>query len=136
MKVREMSDGLAPHLPKKWYHALGRGFSGRCPACGKAPLFRAFLKNVDVCPRCGQRWDLHEADDLPPYLVILLLGHIVVPTVASMEMAFDPPIWVAMSITLPLTVGLAIGLIQPVKGAVIAYQWWHRLQGFANPPQR
>ena len=60
--------------------ALKRGFRGRCPRCGEGKLFRAFLKVDDHCSVCGLDFTPHRADDLPAYLVIVIVGHIVVPT--------------------------------------------------------
>src|SRR3546814_5302485 len=35
-----------------------------------------------------------------------------------------------VSIILPLTLILTVGLIQPAKGAIIALQWWFGMHGF------
>ena len=59
--------------------ALKRGFRCRCPRCGEGKLFRAFLKVDDHCSVCGLDFTPHRADDLPAYLVIVIVGHIVVP---------------------------------------------------------
>ena len=60
--------------------AIKRGFRGRCPRCGEGKLFRAFLKVDDNCSVCDLDFTPHRADDLPAYLVIVIVGHIVVPT--------------------------------------------------------
>jgi len=57
---------------------LLRGLRGKCPNCGKGRLFRAFLKVADRCDRCGEELYHHRADDLPAYLVVVLVGHLVV----------------------------------------------------------
>ena len=67
--------------------AVGRGFSGRCPNCGKSKLFRGYLKQVDACPVCGERWGHIRADDAPPWLTILIVGHIIIP--AAMAVVDD-----------------------------------------------
>ena len=67
-------------LPARaWKQAMGRGLHGQCPACGQGKLFRAFLKPVDACAACGEDYTHQRADDFPPYIVILLLGHILAP---------------------------------------------------------
>src|SRR4030088_136995 len=83
--------------------ALKRGLRGRCPRCGQGKLFRAFLKVADHCEVCGQDFTHHRADDLPAYLVIIIVGHIVVPVVLLIETNYAPAIWLQMSIYLPLT---------------------------------
>lgn len=105
--------------------AVRRGFLMRCAGCGSGRMFRSFLQPVQACANCGIGWRMRTADDFPPYLVILLIGHIIVPPMIWMEMTWHPPLWVHLSLWLPAVVMLALGLIQPVKGAVMAFQWWH-----------
>lgn len=110
--------------------AVLRGLSCRCPACGSAPLFRAFLKPVDHCAACGQDWTHQQADDFPAYIVILLLGHLLVPMVITLNLSYGLPVMVQMLLWPALTAALALAMIQPVKGGVIAWQWAHRMHGF------
>lgn len=110
--------------------ALLHGLAGRCPVCNSAPLFRKFLKPVDHCVACGQDWTNQQADDFPAYIVIFIVGHLLVPLVVSINMRFEPPLMVQM-IGWPLvTILLSMLMIQPVKGAVIAWQWSRRMHGF------
>jgi uncharacterized protein (DUF983 family) len=110
--------------------AMKRGFRSRCPRCGEGKLFRAFLKVDDHCSVCGLDYTPHRADDLPAYLVIVIVGHIVVPLALSIETNFAPPILLQLSIYLPLTLILSLLLLQPVKGAVVGFQWALRMHGF------
>ena len=73
--------------------AMRHGFRGRCPRCGQGKLFRAFLKVGDRCSVCGLDFTPHRADDLPAYLVIIIVGHIVVPSALLIETDFSPPVW-------------------------------------------
>ena len=57
----------------------------------------------------------HRADDLPPYLVIFLVGHIVGYLVLEFEMGYDVPLWISLTVWPLLTLVLALGLLQPVK---------------------
>jgi len=99
--------------------ALGRGFACRCPSCGQAPVFQGYLKVVPVCRNCGAPLGLARADDAPPYFTILLLGHIIVPSMLIVERTYAPPLWVHAIIWLPLTLALALGLLRPIKGATV-----------------
>jgi uncharacterized protein (DUF983 family) len=110
--------------------ALMRGFVGRCPHCGKGRMFRAFLKPNDACAVCGEELHHQRADDFPAYLVIVIVGHIIVSAVLSVETAFAPPYWVHAVIWTPVTLILAIALLQPIKGAIIGWQWAFRMHGF------
>jgi uncharacterized protein (DUF983 family) len=112
------------------FEAMARGFRGRCPHCGQGRLFRAFLKVADHCDVCGEALHHHRADDAPAYFVILIVGHIVVPLALAVEVAFEPPYLVHLALWVPLTVGLALGLLQPIKGAIVGWQWAHYMHGF------
>jgi uncharacterized protein (DUF983 family) len=72
------------------WSSLKRGFRGRCPRCGEGKLFRAFLKVDNRCSVCGLDFTPHRADDLPAYLVIVIVGHIVVPTALLIETDYSP----------------------------------------------
>ena len=117
--------------------ALKRGVRGRCPRCGQGKLFRAFLKVDDHCPACGLDYTPHRADDLPAYLVIIIVGHIMVPLALMIETNYSPPVALQLSIYLPLTLIASLALLQPVKGAVVAIQWALRMHGFdeQNPTE-
>ena len=110
--------------------AMKRGFMCRCPRCGEGKLFRAFLKVDDHCKTCGLDYTPHRADDLPAYLVIIIVGHIVVPVVLWVETNYSPAIWLQMAIYLPFTFLSSLLLLQPVKGAVVGFQWALRMHGF------
>ena len=109
-----------------------RGVAGRCPNCGTGRMFRSFLKVADTCPACGEELFHHRADDFPAYLVIVLVGHIVVPLALLVEIQYAPALWLQSAVWLPLTLVLALALIQPVKGAVVAMQWHAMLHGFGE----
>jgi uncharacterized protein (DUF983 family) len=116
--------------------AMKRGFRGRCPRCGEGKLFRAFLKVGNNCSACGLDFTPHRADDLPAYLVIVIVGHIVVPTALLTETAYSPPVWLQLAIYLPFTLIASLALLQPVKGTVVGLQWALRMHGFDdNPPE-
>ena len=114
--------------------AMKRGFRSRCPRCGQGKLFRAFLKVDDHCSVCGLDFTPHRADDLPAYLVIVIVGHIVVPTALWIETDYAPPVWLQLAIYLPFTLVASLALLQPVKGAVVGLQWALRMHGFDDSP--
>ena len=110
--------------------SIKRGFRSRCPRCGEGKLFRAFLKVDNNCSVCGLDFTPHRADDLPAYLVIVIVGHIVVPTALMIETNYSPPVALQLAIYLPLTLVFSLLLLQPVKGAVVGMQWALRMHGF------
>ncbi|MGE4061948.1 MAG: DUF983 domain-containing protein [Rhodospirillaceae bacterium] len=110
--------------------ALGRGLSMKCPSCGGGRLFARFLKVARDCPACGAELYHHQADDYPAYIVVALVGHFLFSGVLAVELAFAPPVWVHYALWFPLTLIGVLGLLQPVKGAVVAFQWHLGLHGF------
>lgn len=121
---------IAPVEERDVWSAMKRGFRGRCPRCGQGKLFRAFLKTADHCSSCGLDFTGHRADDLPAYLVIVIVGHIVVPAVLWIETNYVTPIWLTFAVYLPFTFFASLGLIQPVKGSVVGLQWALGMHGF------
>ncbi|MBN9599796.1 MAG: DUF983 domain-containing protein [Afipia sp.] len=118
-------------LPKRdLWTAMKRGWRCRCPNCGKGKLFRAFLKTADSCSECGQDFTHHRADDLPAYLVIVVVGHIVVPVGLWVETNYAPPIAWQLAAYLPFTLIASLALLQPIKGTVVGLQWALRMHGF------
>ena len=73
--------------------AMKRGALGRCPACGRGRgrLFGRYLKVVDRCAECGTELHHHRADDLPPYLVIFIVGHLIGYGILTAEARFASP---------------------------------------------
>jgi len=115
--------------------AVKRGFLGRCPNCGEGKLFRKFLKVADECDVCHEVLRHQRADDAPAYLVILIVGHIIVPLALLAEKLFQPPHLLALAIWLPLTLFMSLALLQPIKGIVVGWQWAQRMHGF-DPEHR
>jgi uncharacterized protein (DUF983 family) len=118
------------------WSAMKRGFRCRCPRCGEGKLFRAFLKTANNCSSCGLDFTPHRADDLPAYLVIVIVGHIVVPIALWIETNYSPAVWLQLAIYLPLTFVMSLALLQPVKGTVVGMQWALKMHGFDDNPPR
>lgn len=112
--------------------AMKRGFLGRCPHCGKGKLFRAFVKPVEKCEVCGEDLHHHRSDDLPAYLVIVVVGHVVLGGFMAVEMTTAWSMWQHIAVWAPLTLIMALGLLQPIKGAVIGLQWANYMHGFGG----
>jgi len=119
-------------LPASFRSAAARGIRGRCPRCGEARLFARWLKPAEHCPACAQDWTHQRADDFPAYLSILVTGHLLAPVIIALVSDFELSPGALAAILLPLAVVLMLGLLQPAKGAVIALQWWHGLNGFVR----
>jgi uncharacterized protein (DUF983 family) len=127
---------MAMTQPISLLKAVGRSFAMKCPNCGKGHLFRRFLKVTDACEVCGEDFTPQRADDFPAYLVIIVVGHIVVPALLAVAIAYDPPIWLQLAIWLPVTLFSALALLQPTKGAIVGLQWQTGMHGFEESKGR
>ncbi|WP_419912537.1 DUF983 domain-containing protein [Hoeflea sp.] len=122
----------AARPPRDLWRAIVKGWSGRCPHCGQGSLFRSFLKPVHSCESCGEEMHHHRADDLPPYLVIFIVGHVVVAGYMIAEPFLDWNSWQHLAMWIPVTLVMALAMIQPTKGAVIGLQWANYMHGFGG----
>lgn len=100
-----------------------RGLSANCPNCGIGRLFRGFLTVRHRCESCGTDNTIYPSDDMPPYLTILVVGHIVVPLFMWSDRALEPDMWVQAAIWLPATLLLCLGLLPRMKGATVGFCW-------------
>jgi uncharacterized protein (DUF983 family) len=114
------------------WNAMWNGFRGKCPKCGQGKLFSSFLKVVPACARCGEDMHHQRADDLPAYLVVVIVGHIMVGAVMGFTETTSLSTWQILAIWGPATVLMAVGLLRPVKGAVVGLQWALYMHGFGG----
>jgi uncharacterized protein (DUF983 family) len=114
------------------WQSIKRGLLCRCPACGSGKLFRSFLKPVDNCAACGEAMHHHRSDDLPPYLTIVVIGHVIIAGYMMTDMVWPMPLWLTFTIWTPITLLATLLVIQPIKGGVIALQWAMKMHGFGG----
>lgn len=110
--------------------ALARGFRRCCPNCGAGPLLRGYLTLREQCNVCGEDLTYARADDAPAYLTILLVGHLMVPFMHWVFVAFRPEPLVLATIFCTVCVGLSLYLLPRIKGMVVGFQWAKRMHGF------
>ena len=115
--------------------ALVRGLNRRCPACGIGQLYHRYLKIIPFCRHCGEALHHARPDDAPPYFVMLIVGHIVVPIALILEETLAPPLTIAVIALFLLSCMLCLALLPPVKGVIVALQWTFWMHGF-DPHER
>lgn len=113
--------------------AVWRALAGRCPGCGHGRLFASYLKQVDRCEVCGEPWGHIRADDAPPWLTILIVGHIVVPIAIVLISEALLPDWALMSILPTLALGLTLLILPRAKAVFLAAIWFTRAPGSERP---
>lgn len=99
--------------------AITRGLFGHCPSCGQGKMFASWLRVVPECSVCGAPLGQARSDDLPPYITIFIVAHIVVPLMLWLERAQSPQTWVMAAVFVPMTLFLTLVLMGPVKGGTV-----------------
>lgn len=116
--------------PRPLRRALVRGWRGRCPRCGSAPLLKSYLKVRDSCTVCKLDYSHHRADDGPAYLTILLVGHLMAPLLHVVFVTWRPEPLILFTVFAIGCVGLSLYLLPRLKGAVVGFQWARAMGGF------
>jgi uncharacterized protein (DUF983 family) len=102
---------------------LGRGFSLRCPDCGRGRLLHRYLKVTPTCEICGHDNAQYPSDDAPPYFTILIVGHLFVAPMLVFPFIWTWPVEYVLLATIPALAAVTLALLPRVKGAVIGVQW-------------
>ena len=112
--------------------SMGRGLKCTCPACGEGALFDGFVKVVPACATCGEDLSHQRADDLPAYLNIFAVGHVVLGAMMFLMTYKLVSMWAMIAITLTVCVAAALLMMRPIKGMVVGSQWALRMHGFGG----
>ena len=91
---------------------------------------KSYLKVRDNCPVCDQELYHHRADDGPAYLTILIVGHIMAPSILWSFVTFRPEPMVLATVFTVGCVALSLFLLPRLKGAIVGLQWAKRMHGF------
>lgn len=125
-------DDFAPHPPRPLWTSIVRGWRGRCPNCGEGGVFDGFLAVAPSCTHCGEDLSHQRADDLPAYLNILIVGHVVIGFMLIVMQYELMGMWTTMAVTIALCLIAAFWLMRPLKGMVVGMQWALRMHGFGG----
>jgi uncharacterized protein (DUF983 family) len=96
---------------------------GRCPCCGKGKLFRSYLKQVEACSACGEKFGAIRADDAAPWLTIILVGHVFLPLAMAIVAFSTMPTWAAAAVCAVVLAGLSLLILPRAKALFIAILW-------------
>ena len=73
---------------------------------------------------------------MPAWLTILVVGHLVAPSMLTVYDVWDPPIWVHWVVWPTVTLALTLLLLPRFKAMVVAFQWAKRMGGFDSTAPR
>jgi len=101
---------------------------GRCPRCGKGPLFSAFLNLRDKCPACGLSYKFIDTGDGPAVFAIFILGFLVLGGALWVEFNLAPPYWVHVLLWGIITPILALAVLRFLKSLLIVLQYRNKAE--------
>jgi uncharacterized protein (DUF983 family) len=123
VSLDDASDTGASGKAPENVRALWRGFMGRCPKCGEGRLLHRYLKVHPTCANCGEAFAHFNADDMPPWLTILIVGHLLFPEVWYVQRNYNLPVWSEQVLWVSLALILTLTLLPRCKGFVLALFW-------------
>lgn len=103
--------------------SVSTGLAGKCPRCGRGPLFSGYLAIADRCPSCGLEYDFADAGDGAAWFVMLIAGFLAVGAALFIEIGWQPSYWMHAAVAVPLAVGVPILLLRPIKGILVCQQY-------------
>ncbi len=122
-----------PRPDRPVVEAIRRGLLGRCPACGRGSLFRAYLKLEGACKICGEDLSHARADDAPAYLTMLVVCHVMAAGVLFTDEQWpESSLLVSAVFWLTATIIVSLILLPRMKGAVVGHQWALYMHGFGR----
>jgi hypothetical protein len=129
-----MIELLTPLSTRPLGRSMRRGLFGHCPQCDKGKIFGNYLKVLPECAVCHEDLSPQRADDLPSYITLFIVGHIVIGGMLTVETYWEWPVMWHIVLWPILTLILSLTLLPRMKGAVIGLQWALRMHGFSKRP--
>ena len=86
-------------------------------------MLHRYLKVVPVCTHCEAPLGEIRADDFPPYITIVVVGHVVVPLLVLSEKYLAPPQWMHFTVWPLLAAGLMALVLPRAKGLCVGFMW-------------
>jgi uncharacterized protein (DUF983 family) len=104
------------------------GILGKCPRCQQGSLFSGVLALAPRCEVCGLDYSFADPADGPAFFAMTIAA---VPALAFalwLQLTYEPPIWVHLFTTLPVTLGACLLLLRPLKGWLVCSQFFHKAE--------
>jgi uncharacterized protein (DUF983 family) len=110
------------------------GLRGRCPRCSEGRMLTGLLTVAPKCEVCGLDFSFADTGDGPAIFVMMIAGFLIMGFAWYVEVVYEPPYWVHAAIFLPLSAIVCIGLLRPVKGLLIALQYFNKAEEGRREP--
>lgn len=104
------------------------GLRGRCPRCGQGHIFQGFLTMRKKCEACGLDYSFADPADGPAFFIMMFACIPSTVFALWLQITYEPAWWVHLITTGPLMLLTCIPPLRPVKGWLIASQYFHKAQ--------
>lgn len=123
--VQPTEENYGTDRPSRSVSPYKAGFKCVCPSCGRAPLFHNILEVHETCGVCG--FDLSAADpgDGAQVFVILILGFVCALLGFILYGAFGLPPWMIALLLGGVIMGGSLWMLRVFKATLIALQYHH-----------
>lgn len=120
----------APHRDDQYppMPPMSVGPAGKCPRCGQGSIFNGFITLKPHCEVCGLDLSFADSADGPAFFVMLLASVPVLGFVLWMILSVGASYWLTALLTLPMIAVFAILPLRPIKGWLVASQYFHKAE--------
>ncbi len=98
---------------------------GRCPRCGRGPLFSGLLAIRETCPACGLDLRAQDAGDGPAVAGIFIVGAVAVIAALVVDVKYEPPLWLHALLWPVLVLPLSVWVMRVAKAALAGLHYRH-----------
>jgi uncharacterized protein (DUF983 family) len=104
------------------------GFRGLCPRCQRGHLFRGYLSVAKSCEVCELDYSFADPADGPAFFSMSAVAVPALGFALWLQTTFEPPVWVHLLTTLPITLGACVLLLRPLKGWLVCSEYFHKAE--------
>lgn len=104
------------------------GLRGHCPRCGQGHLFQGFLAVREDCEVCGLDYSFADPADGPAFFIMMFACIPSTIFALWLQITYEPAWWIHFITTGPLMLVTCLLPLRPVKGWLIASQYFHKAQ--------
>jgi uncharacterized protein (DUF983 family) len=99
-----------------------------CPRCGKGKLFDGFLTLAKKCNVCGLDYSFADPADGPAFFSMMGMAIPAAAFAVWLELTYEPPLWVHLVTTLPVTLLLCVPPLRFLKAGLVASQYVNKAE--------
>ncbi|MGY6707709.1 MAG: DUF983 domain-containing protein [Rhizobiaceae bacterium] len=104
------------------------GIKGLCPRCQKGHLFSGPIRLATRCEVCGLDYSFADPADGPAFFSMTIVAAPALGFALWLQLNYEPPLWMHLFTTVPLTIGACVLLLRPLKGWLVCSQYFHKAE--------